>query len=541
MRTLLEMIAGVALVVWGTDLIKIAAIRLLGVRLQRGLETISRFRVKSLLAGGATAIMLQSSNAASLIFCSFLARGAMTAESSLFALLGANIGTAIVARLLTVDIGGAAAVFVIGGVSLHLKEKGSGAGHIGRILIGLGLVLIGLRAISSKAEEVFRSSQFSEILASLPQELSLFVLIGALLTLVCYSSLATVVVAAELVNHGSVDLLTSIAIVLGANIGTGLSAALAARAYGARARWLSGANLGFRALTATLSLVAIEFIWPVAESRPTGSADILIYGHIAFNVLVLLVAQPFIPMVSRWVDEIGAREAGKARVTSKYLSTHVVSDNQAISDATREVLRISNRLQTMLENSQEVVRHSDRRLADETAKIDAEIDVIYSAVRQYLNQISLARLGPDQLVRWHKLMLATINFEHGADILERNLRRLELRIREQGLVFSEWQVKTLVDLYDQLSTLLRIQTSGLVGDQSGIDGELSTLHQQMNNSVVSSIDAYIRVAAEGEAASHGGSDAVYFDLVSDLQHIARLLTGRLAELPLVETAPLAAG
>jgi phosphate:Na+ symporter len=540
MRTLLEMIAGVALVVWGTDLIKIAAIRLLGVRLQHALEKISKLRAKSLFAGGLTAILLQSSNAASLIFCSFLARGAITVEASVFALLGANIGTSIVARLLTFDVGAAAASFVIVGAALHLKEKGSGVGHFGRIVIGLGLILIGLRSISAKAEEVFRSPHFSEIVGFLPQEASFFVLIGALLTIVCYSSLATVVVAAELVNHGSVDLLLSAAIVLGANIGTGLSAAIAARAYGVRARWVSAANLGFRVLAAMLALVAIAFLWPSRDWRPPGSPDILMYGHMVFNVLVLFVALPLVPAVSRWVDRVGADDASKAVAASKYLSANVVSDNQAISDATREVLRISNRLQTMLENSQEVVRHSDRRLAEETAKIDAEIDVIYAAVRRYLNQMSLTRLGADQLARWHKLMLATINFEHAADILERNLRRLELRIREQGLIFTEWQIRMLVDLYDQLSSLLRIQTSSLVGYQASIDGELSKLRQQMNDSVASSIDEYIRVAAGGDAAFHGGTDAVYFDLVSDLQHIARLLTGRSAELSLAEAAPLVA-
>ena len=122
MRTLLELIAGVALVVWGTDLIKIAAIRLLGVRLQQTLERISSYRAKSMMAGAGAAIVLQSSNAASLIFCSFLARGAISVESSLLALLGANIGTAIVARILTFDVGVLASVLVVVGVALHLKN-----------------------------------------------------------------------------------------------------------------------------------------------------------------------------------------------------------------------------------------------------------------------------------------------------------------------------------------------------------------------------------------------------------------------------------
>ncbi|KQW70075.1 Na/Pi cotransporter family protein [Methylibium sp. Root1272] len=529
MRTLLEMLAGVALVVWGTDLVKIAAIRLLGIRLQQALQRISRSKAKCTVAGGLTAIVLQSSNAASLIFCSFLARAAISVDAALFALLGANIGTAIVARILTFDVGAAASLLVIIGAALHLKEKGFEAGHAGRVLLGLGLVIVGLRSISSNAEHIFRSPNFIEILRFLPHDVPFFALMGVVLTLLCYSSLATVVVAAELVSHGSVDLLLGFAIVVGANVGTGVSAALAARASGVRAKWVSSANLGFRLTTAAGVMLMLSRL----DQRilPTGDlADVLMYGHIAFNFLVLILALPLAHVVGRWIDARAAVKVDEEVVSPKYLSTKAVSDNQAISDATREVLRISNRLQTMLESSQAVVRNSDRRLADETVKLDAEIDVIYAAVRKYLNQMSLDRLNPVQRSRWHAIMLSTINFEHAGDILERILRRLSVRIREEGLFFSEAQITTLVDLYDRLSTLLRIQTSRLVSFESEIGEEVYQLHEQMNNSVVTSIDEYIRFAASGDDATVNGADAVYLDLVSDLQHIARLFRGRSSEL-----------
>lgn len=529
MRTLLEMLAGVALVVWGTDLVKIAAIRLLGIRLQQVLQRISRSRAKCAVAGGLTAVVLQSSNAASLIFCSFLARASISVEAALFALLGANIGTAVVARVLTFDVGVAASVLVIVGAALHLKEKGAGAGHAGRVLVGLGLVIVGLRTISNNAEHIFRSQNFTEILRFLPHDVPFFVLIGVVLTLLCYSSLATVVVAAELVSHGSVELLLGFAIVVGANVGTGISAAIAARVSGVRARWVSSANLGFRVMTAAGVLLALSRLDQEILPRED-LADVLMYGHLAFNVVVLIVALPLAHVVSRWIEVRSVVRAGEQIVSPKYLSSKAVSDHQAISDATREVLRISNRLQTMLENSQTVVRNSDRRLADETVKLDAEIDVIYAAVRKYLNQMSLDKLNAAQRSRWHAIMLATINFEHAGDILERILRRLSVRIREEGLFFSEVQIATLVDLYDRLSTLLRIQTSRLVSFESEIGQEVSQLHEQMNSSVAASIDEYIRFAASDDGAVVNGADAVYLDLVSDLQHIARLLRGRSSEL-----------
>lgn len=528
MRTFLEMMAGVALVVWGTDLVKIAAIRLLGIKLQQALQRVSRSNAKSALAGGVTAVVLQSSNAATLIFCSFLARASISVDATLFALLGANIGTAIVARILTFDVGVAASLFVIIGAAVHLKEKGFDAGHAGRVLLGLGLITVGLRSISSNAEHIFRSPNFTEALRFLPHDVSFFVMIGVVLTLLCYSSLATVAIAAELVSHGSVNLLLGIAIAVGANIGTGVSAALAARAYGMRCRLVTSANLAFRLIAAAGVLLMLS---PLGQGilLIEDQTDVLMYSHIAFNVLVLLLALPFVYLVSRWIEARAVVKASEEVVSPKYLSSKVVSNNQAISDATREVLRISNRLQTMLENSQAVVKTSNRRLADETVKLDAEIDVIYAAVRKYLNQMSLDRLNAAQQSRWHAIMLATINFEHAGDILEHILMRLSVRIREEGLFFSEVQIRTLVDLYDRLSTLLRIQTSRLVSFESEIGQEVSQLHDQMNSSVTASIDAYIRFAASDANPVVNGADAVYFDLVSDLQHIARLFRGRSSE------------
>lgn len=536
MRTLLELIAGVALVVWGTDLIKIAAIRLLGVRLQQTLERISSYRAKSMMAGAGAAIVLQSSNAASLIFCSFLARGAISVESSLFALLGANIGTAIVARILTFDVGVLASVLVVVGVALHLKNKGFEAGHFGRILLGLGLIIIGLHSISVKAEEMFHAPAFLGLMRFLPQDLPFFALIGAVLTLLCYSSLATVVVAAELVRQGSVEPALGMAIVVGANVGTGLSAALAARAFGQRASWLSLANLGFRLLAACLALLGLDALTALLTGRLSiDASEALISGHIGFNLLVLALALPLSRPVCRYIEASGTARGEGDSVTSKYLSPTAVSESQAMSDATREVLRISNRLQTMIENSQNVIRHSDRKLADETTKIDIEIDLIHTAVRRYLNRMTLDRLNPLQLTRWHRIMLSTIHLEHAGDILERNLRRLSTRIRNHGLVFSSRQVDVLVDLLDRLSVLLKLRTSSLVSFHSEVSEELSRLHAQFNSSVMNSMDEYIRSAAGAGVEPLSGADSVYFDLVSDLQHMARLLMGRTGDPVLTES------
>lgn len=536
MHTLLELIAGVALVVWGTDLIKIAAIRLLGVRLQQTLERISNYRAKSLIAGAGAAIVLQSSNAASLIFCSFLARGAISVESCLLALLGANIGTAIVARILTFDVGVLASLLVVVGVVLHLKNKGFEAGHFGRILLGLGLIIIGLHSISLKAEEMFHAPAFLGLMRFLPHDLPFFALVGAVLTLLCYSSLATVVVAAELVRQGSVEPAMGMAIVVGANVGTGLSAALAARAFGQRASWLSLANLGFRLLAACLVLLGLDALMALLTGQLSiDASEALISGHIGFNLLVLALALPFSRSVCRYIEASGTARGAAGSVTPKYLSPTAVSESQAMSDATREVLRISNRLQTMIENSQNVIRHSDRKLADETTKIDIEIDVIHSAVRRYLNRMTLDRLNPLQLTRWHRIMLSTIHLEHAGDILERNLRRLSTRIRNHGLVFSSRQVDVLVDLLDRLSVLLKLRTSGLVSFHSEVSEELSRLHAQFNASVMDSMDEYIRSAAGAGVEPPSGADSVYFDLVSDLQHMARLLMGRTGDPVLTES------
>lgn len=524
MQILLQILSGVALVVWGTDLVKIAAIRLLKVRLYRLLASVAPSRLKSVSAGAFVAVLLQSSNAASVFISSFIGRGAITVPAGLFALLGANVGTALAARFLTLDVGHALPLILILGISLHLKGKGRALGHAGRVIVGLGIIIFGLKTISGIASSVFDSPQFEYLIANVPGDRWLFTLIGAILTIVCYSSLAIVALAAELVAHGILPVDLGIAIVLGANIGTAVSAAIAARPFGEVSKWTSIANLSFRCASAVFAVTLMDGGGLPGTMLTRTGPDLLIYVHIGFNLVVLLLAAPFVRRIAAAIAEKVSRAVVNDEGAPKYLSTQVGRPDHAIAAATREVLRISNRVQSMLDNSRTVVATSDGRLAGETADIDSDIDQIYTAVRRYLNEVPLSQLSTRDRSRWRNVLLMAINLEHCGDILENSLKKLESRIKHRDLSFSDMQRDALLGLYGQLSDLLRLRIYALLHNDERADEAIS-LWEDVDRSVVSSVDEYLEAMACADTFDLT-ADVVYLDLISDLQYVGSLLTGR---------------
>jgi phosphate:Na+ symporter len=523
MQILLQILSGVALVVWGTDLVKIAAIRLLKVRLTRLLANVAPSSIKSASAGAFVAVLLQSSNAASVFICSFIGKGVLTVSAGLFALLGANVGTALAARFLTFDVGHALPLILILGISLHLKGKGRALGHAGRVIVGLGIIIFGLKTISGIASSIFDSPQFSYLITSIPNDRWLFTLFGAVLTIVCYSSLAIVALAAELVGHGGLSVDLGISIILGANIGTAVSAAMAASSFGETSKLASAVNLSFRCVSAISATVLMENFGLPAGMPKAMRPDLLIYVHICFNLVVLVLACPFVRRIAAGIERAHRSGAGDEGAP-KYLYTEVGRPDHAIAAATREVLRISNRLESMLSNSRTVVANADGRLAGETANIDSDIDQIYTAVRRYLNEVPLGQLSARDRSRWRSVLLMAINLEHAGDILENSLKKLESRIKHRDLLFSEMQCHALLDLYGQLSNLLRLRTYALLHNDDSAE-EVVNLWGDVDRSVVSSVDEYLEAMVCADTFDLS-ADVVYLDLISDLQYVGSLFTGR---------------
>ncbi|EPM3466385.1 Na/Pi cotransporter family protein, partial [Providencia stuartii] len=229
MLALLHLLSSVALLVWGTHIVRTGIMRVFGADLRRILGKSVNKRTSAFLSGVGVTALVQSSNATALLVISFVSQGLISLTPAMVIMLGADVGTALMARVLTFDLSWLSPLLILVGVSTFLSQKKNRTGQIGRVGIGLGLILLALQLIVASAEPITHADAVKAIFTSLSGDVVLALLVGALFAMVSYSSLAAVLLTATLSATGLVPLYISLSIVIGSNIGSGLLAMMSSR------------------------------------------------------------------------------------------------------------------------------------------------------------------------------------------------------------------------------------------------------------------------------------------------------------------------
>ncbi|EYS88283.1 membrane protein [Cupriavidus sp. SK-4] len=461
MGVLLHLLSGVALLVWGTNIVKVGILRVYGANLRHVLSTSVSNRFTAFLAGLGVTGLVQSSNATAVIVSSFVGQGLIAVAPALAIMLGANVGTALMVQVFSLDLSWLSPLLIFVGVICHLTWKGSRPGHVGRVLIGLGLITLALELISIATRPVVQAAGVKVLFASLTGDAGLDMLVGAFLTILCYSSLAVVLFCGALASAGVVSIHVALALVLGANLGSGISALLTTSGNNQPGKRVTLGNLLSRLLGC---LVALPLLGQAEELLALVDHDpqrLIVNFHLLFNVaLAVLLLGATAPLARLCEKVLPGRNTGDSQVTPRHLDTAALSTpTLALANAAREVLRIGDRVEQMLDNMLRVLRTNDAKLADATCRIDNEVDDLYTAIKLYLTRISLEALDERDGQRWTEIISLTINLEHAGDIIERILLDTKDKKIAHNLMFSEAGMQEIAEMHARLVANLRLGLS----------------------------------------------------------------------------------
>src|SRR5690606_27232721 len=245
---LLNLAAGVALLLWGVRMVRTGVTRAFGAELRRHLSRALRQRVSGFFAGMGITAILQSSTATALIVASFAGRGLIAGTVALGVMLGADVGTTIAAQILSLDLGWLSPLALIVGVGMFTATENNLRRHIGRMLIGFGLMLLALKLIMAASLPLRESPALGLVLRPLDHEPLIGVLLAALMTWAAHSSLAMILLFGSLAATGTIDAPLVIALVLGANLGGAIAPFVATAGQPAAARRAPLGNLLMRAV-----------------------------------------------------------------------------------------------------------------------------------------------------------------------------------------------------------------------------------------------------------------------------------------------------
>ncbi|MEO8102071.1 MAG: Na/Pi cotransporter family protein [Betaproteobacteria bacterium] len=461
MQHLLNLLAAIALLVWGTHIVRTGILRVLGANLRRVLSNSVRHRVSAAAAGLGVTAMVQSSAATGLIVSSFVAHGVITLSAALAIMLGADIGTSLMTVVFSFDLSWLSPLLIFCGVVLFISRQATTAGQSGRVLIGIGLIILALQLIVQATQPLMQSASVKMMLTSLTSDVLLDMTVGAALTLLAYSSLAIVLLTATLATSGVVPLDVAFGLVLGANLGSGIMALITTAKSPVEARRVPLGNFLFKLAGCLATAPFLGFLLREVPALQQYPQQGVVLFHLALNTAIALGFLMFTETIARRLEAWWPTpdKPGKSGRPHHLDPVALATPSLAISCAAREALHQADVVETMLNGILPVIRNNDLKAAEELCKLDDTVDELYSAIKYYMTKISREALEESESRRWTDIISFTINMEQVGDIIERVLIDIQDKKIKPQRNFSEAGMAEISDLHARLVDNLRLGMS----------------------------------------------------------------------------------
>jgi phosphate:Na+ symporter len=518
---LLQLAGYVSLLLWGMHMVHTGVVRAYGGELRQMLAVGLRSRWKAFAAGLGVTALLQSSTATALMATGFIAGGFMSLVPALAVTLGANVGTTLIVQVLTFDVAAVAPLFVLGGLVAFKRSGKTRTRDLGRVGIGVGLILLALHLIIITVEPAEKTTALQELFAMLTSDPMINVLLAAALTWAAYSSVAGVLLIMTLAGSGIVPPAAALALVLGANLGSVIPQDLAAGASSS-ARRLALGNLIMRGGGCLLVLPLLPWLAQLMGELEASPARQVADFHTLFNVAIAVVCigllDPLAALCTRLLPSAGASHdpAQPRYINPEMLGTPSV----ALADAAREVLRMVDVVESMLRMFLQALRSDDRKMLSQLASMDDTLDALHRAVKLHLTAISRDEsLSPAGSRRCSDILAFAINLEHIGDILDKSLRGIAAKKIKQRLSFSSEGLQEIADMHRGLLDNLKLATSVfMLGDGQAARALLAEKDRMRDLEQTATANHLARLR-EGRPESIETS-SLHLDIARDLKRIA---------------------
>ncbi len=445
--------AAVALLLWSVRLIRTGVERAFLPELKRGLKILSERKLSAALGGSLTAMLMQSATAVALIGAGFAVSGMLAAQSALALILGAEVGSAIMAQVLFLPVQAVIPFALLAGVVTFLKAQRRKTKQVGRIVIGFALVLLSLGMIREATVSIGANPIVQSIAAYFQNDLLSAYVIGALLAWVMHSSLAAVLTFATFTASGLVAGPVAAALVIGANLGGAVIPVALLWGQERPARLVVLSNLAARAcvtLVALALLLAGAVRMDMLGSAPGHQVVLL---HILLNATLLVVALPLTGPLVALVDAVLPRHSTSTTENVSALDSSALDHPPlALACAQRELLRMAETVQAMLVPAIQLFRNWDPELARTIQLREDEVDRMHFATKIYISRMRENDLTQEQEKKSLGLVAMANNLEEAADRIAVNLVALAQKLADEAVTFSKEGLGDIEQFHDQVVT-----------------------------------------------------------------------------------------
>ncbi|MCV2864895.1 Na/Pi cotransporter family protein [Defluviimonas sp. WL0075] len=448
----LHVAGAAALLIWAVRLVRTGVERGWSVQLRRWLRHGGETRWVAAVSGMVAAILLQSSTAVAILTSNFVAAGTLAATAGLAILLGADVGSAIVAQILLSRADWAVPLLLVAGVGLFLKAERREYRQAGRVLIGLALVFVSLGMIRDATEPLRDAPALVAAMRYLGGDPITAFAIGALFAWAVHSSVAAVLLFVTLAAEGVLPVPAGMAMVLGANLGGALIAFVLTLSAEIEARRIVVANLALRGGGAALALAALSAGAMTPDLLGATPARQVINLHLAFNLVLALLSLPITGPVlgaARKLVSVPATPAILSRVSALDAAA-LTNPDRALACASREILQMGEGIEAMLRSVIGLYDRWDDQVAEAITAKEAEIDKMHFETKLYLAKLNRTHAEEDVTHKGLELANMAVNLESAGDAIARSMVGLAKRLNDSGTAFSETGRKEVRDFHDRV-------------------------------------------------------------------------------------------
>ncbi|MGC2029022.1 MAG: Na/Pi cotransporter family protein [Steroidobacteraceae bacterium] len=533
---ILDLMGGVALLLWGLHMVHSGVVRAFGADLRRLLGLALKGRFRAFLAGAFVTALLQSSTATGLMVASFVTSGTLDLAPALAVMLGANVGTTLVVQILSFNIAVVTPVLLLAGVIAFKRGARTRTRDLGRVVIGIGLMLLALHIFLDALVTTESAAVSRALLGAIAGQPLLCLLIAAAITWAAHSSVAVVLVVMSLGAAHLVPPTAVLAMVLGANLGSALNPLIETSQPGNLAsRRLPIGNLLTRVVGCALVL---PFLMPISEllqRYEPNPARLAADFHTAFNVLLALMfigPLDFIAArLTRWLPE---QPKSADPGTPVYLDSSATgAPAVALVCAAREVLRMGDVVESMLRQAMTALLTNDRKLVADISRMDDALDSLNEAVKLYVTRMTRDSLDDRDGYRAMEIISFSINLEHVGDIIDKNLMDLASKKIRRGITFSKEGETDLVEFHQQVVDSLRLSVGIFMSGDIEVARQLIAAKALLREREFALAERYLTRLREGTPDTIE-SYSLDLDILRDLKRIHSHLCS--AAYPVLERA-----
>jgi phosphate:Na+ symporter len=533
---ILDLMGGVALLLWGLHMVHSGVVRAFGADLRRLLGLALKGRFRAFLAGAFVTALLQSSTATGLMVASFVTGGTLDLAPALAVMLGANVGTTLVVQVLSFNIAVVTPVLLLAGVIAFKRGARTRTRDLGRVVIGIGLMLLALHIFLGALVTTESAAVSRALLGAITAQPFLCLAVAAAITWAAHSSVAVVLVVMSLGAANLVSPTAVLAMVLGANVGSALNPLIETSQPGNLAsRRLPIGNLLTRVVGCALVLPFLNPIADILQRYEPNPARLAADFHTAFNVLLALMFIGPLDFVAtrlaRWLPE---QPKNADPGTPAYLDSSATgAPAVALVCAAREVLRMGDLIETMLRQAMTALLANDRKLVSEISRMDDAVDSLNEAVKLYVTRMTRDSLDDRDGYRAMEIISFSINLEHVGDIIDKNLMDLASKKIRRGITFSKEGESDLVEFHQQVVDSLRLAVSIFMSGDIDVARRLIAAKTQLREKEFALAERYLSRLREGTPETIE-SYSLDLDILRDLKRVHSHLCS--AAYPVLERA-----